>query len=260
MAFVVSPRRGQELAGSAIDAGPARGLVQDLVSPHPIGAQLPAAFQEDEFCQRMMLAFDEMLAPVFNTLDCFDAYLDPALAPPDFVDWLAGWVGVDIDETWTPERRRRLIEEAVVLYRIRGTAAGLAAHVQLYAGATPQIEENGACGWSQTANSEMPGSAQPRLSVRLAVDDDAGVRRSTVARIIDASRPAHVPFELEIVAGGHVQAPAEEEAAGGAADAPGAVDLPGSEHIELAPQAPESAEETEGTGDGGGSDGPEASG
>ena len=71
----------------------------------------------------MMSAFDEVLAPLFTTLDCFDSYLDPDLAPHDFVDWLASWVGVDIDETWTLERRRRLIQDAVVLYRIRGTAA-----------------------------------------------------------------------------------------------------------------------------------------
>ena len=70
----------------------------------------------------MMSAFDEVLAPLFTTLDCFDSYLDPELAPVDFVDWLASWVGVDIDETWTLERRRRLIQNAAVLYRIRGTA------------------------------------------------------------------------------------------------------------------------------------------
>ena len=99
----------------------------------------------------MMAAFDEIVAPLFSTLDCLDSYLDPKLAPHDFVDWLASWVGVDIDETWTLERRRRLILDAVALYRIRGTAAGLAAHVNLYAGVTPEIAENGGCEWSQTA-------------------------------------------------------------------------------------------------------------
>jgi phage tail-like protein len=239
VAFVVSGRRGRELSALAVDK-PMRGLVDGLSSPRPIGAELPAAFQEDEFCQRMMTAFDDVLAPVFNTLDCFETYLDPQLAPPDFVDWLAGWVGVEIDETWTLERLRRLIQDAVVLYRVRGTALGLAAHVKLYAGVTPEIEESGGCEWSQTADSPLPGSPQPRLRVRLRVDDLASVRASTVSRIIDADRPAHLPFHLEVLVHGD-QVQVEEEATDtGAADqlAPGAVDLPGSERIELAPQGP----------------------
>jgi phage tail-like protein len=201
--------------------------------------------QEDDFCQRMMAALDDVLAPAFSTLDCIESYLDPWLAPPDFVDWLAGWVGIDIDETWTRERLRDLILNVATLYRIRGTAAGLAAHVRLYTGVTPEIEETGGCEWSQTAESPLPGSPRPHLTVRLRVDDPAGVRRSTVSRIVASSRPAHVPFDLEMLVGGAPVEPTGEEIAEPESDAhaPGAIDLPGSEHIELAPQAPPSQEE-----------------
>jgi phage tail-like protein len=244
MTFVVSGRRGQEFTATAINPA-MRGLIEGLPSPRPIGVELPAAFQEDEFCQRMMTAFDDVLAPVFTTLDCFDSYLDPKLAPHDFVDWLASWVGVDIDETWTLERRRRLIEAAVVLYRIRGTAAGLAAHVLLYTGVTPEIDDSGGSEWSQTADSPMPGSPRPHLTIRLRVDDPAGVKRTTVDRIVGASRPAHLPYQLEILVGGEsVQGPDEDTAAPpAAAPAPGAVDLPGSERVELAAQTPPSQEQ-----------------
>jgi phage tail-like protein len=250
MTFVSSGRRPET---APVPINPAmRGLIESLPSPRPIGTELPAAFQEDEFCQRMMEAFDEIVAPLFTTLDCLDSYLDPKLAPHDFVDWLASWVGVDIDETWTLERRRRLILDAVALYRIRGTAAGLAAHVNLYAGVTPEIEENGGCEWSQTAGSPLPGSAHPGLTVRLRVEDDASLKRTTVSRIVGASRPAHMPYQVEILVGGAPVQETEEPAAPPPADdhAPGAVDLPGSEHIELAPQAPVSQEELEGPGEG----------
>jgi len=245
VAYVVSSRRSQELASSAINL-PMRGLVEGLPTPHPLVAMLPSALQEDDFCTRMVSALDDVLAPIFSTLDCFPAYLDPALAPDDFVDWLASWVGVDIDETWTLERRRRLIQEAVALYRVRGTAAGLAAHIRLYAGATPEIEESGGCAWSQTADSALPGSPEFRVTVRLRVDDDSGLRRTTVARIVDAARPAHVPYHLEIVVGGTTIAGEEAPEGGAAADAPGAVALPGSDTIELAAQGPVSEEEEEG--------------
>jgi phage tail-like protein len=247
MTFVASGRGSQEVVATAMTF-PMRGLIESLPTPRPIGAELPAALQEDDFCQRMMTAFDQVLAPLFTTLDCFDSYLDPKLAPDDFVDWLASWVGVEIDETWTLERRRRLIQDAVVLYRIRGTAAGLAAHVNLYAGVTPEIEESGACEWSQTAGSPIPGSPHPHLTVRLRVDDDAHVKRTTVSRIVAASRPAHMPYQVEMLVGGAPVESGDDSPAMPPADdhAPGAVDLPGSEHIELAPQAPISEEELEG--------------
>jgi len=259
VASAVSVARAEELARIALTP-PMRGLVEGLSTPRPIGDELPAALQEDDFCMRMVGALDEVLAPLFTTLDCWDSYLDPQLAPDDFVDWVASWVGVDIDETWTLDRRRRLIQDAVVLYRIRGTAAGLAAHVNLYTGITPLIEESGGCAWSQTADAPIPGSAQPHLTVRLRVDDAAIVNKTTVNRIVGASRPAHLPFEVEIVSEGTTPRPGamspepdvrgpdgtEPGSAGGggvARDAPGAVDLPGSERIELAPQSPTSQEE-----------------
>ena len=242
MAFVVSGRRSQELAEMALSMV-GRGHVEGLATPRSLVDLIPAALQEDEFCRRMVVAFDDVLAPIFNSLDCFDSYLDPQLAPEDFVDWLAGWVGVDIDETWTLERRRRLILDAVALYRIRGSVASLAAHIGLYAGATPNIEDNGGCSWSQTAGSDLPGTARPYLKVKLQVEETADIRRSTVGRIIDANRPAHVPYELEMVVGGTEVHAAEDSVEAAAEDAPGAVDLPGSEHIELAPQAPPTPEE-----------------
>ena len=246
MAFVVSSRRGQELATSAINL-PMRGLVEGLATPHPIVERLPGVLQEDDFCCRMVAALDEVLAPIFSTLDCFDAYLNPALAPDDFVDWLASWVGVEIDETWTIERRRRLILDAVELYRVRGTSGGLANHIALYAGVRPEIHDSGGCAWSQSAGGALPGSPDPRLVVRLHVEDENSVRRTTVSRIVDAARPAHVPYQLEIVVGGTaVPSGDETPAEAGAPNAPGAVALPGSEHIELARQGPEAVEEAEG--------------
>jgi len=253
-----SPGRSIELARSAVGTA-MRGTVEGLGTPRPLIEQLPAMFQEDAFCQRLMSAFDDVLAPIFSTLDCWDSYLDAQLAPDDFVDWLASWVGVEVDETWPLERRRQLVEGAVALYRIRGTAAGLAAHVRLYAGTGPEIEESGACAWSETANTPLPGSAQPHLAVRLLVPDPGEITRTTVERIISTSRPAHLPFTLEIATGegepmpnsstesdesdGKVGAGSATMADGGS---PGAVVLPGSERIELDPRGPASPEVGEG--------------
>ncbi|MDQ6782990.1 MAG: phage tail protein [Actinomycetota bacterium] len=245
------PRAGPVPAGS-----PMRGLVDGLDSPRPIGADLPSLFQEDELCQRLTSAFDLALAPVFSTLDCFDSYLNPRMAPGDFVDWLASWVGVDIDETWTLERRRQLVEDAVALYRVRGTAVGLAAHIRLYTGATPEIDESGGCGWSESADSAFPGSSDPHVIVRLQVPDPSTINATTVNRIVADARPAHLPYGVEIrpregeLLPGGVSVeldglsvpPTEGAATAGRApgDGAGPVDLPGSERVELAAPAPQS--------------------
>ncbi len=60
-----------------------RGLVLKLETPHPLGSSLPGIYQQDTFAQRLTSAFDDALAPIFSTLDNFDAYLDPLLAPED---------------------------------------------------------------------------------------------------------------------------------------------------------------------------------
>ena len=84
-----------------------------------------------------------MLAPVFATLDCLDAYVDPWLAPEDFLEWLAGWVGVVIDEGWPIERSRAFIANIVELYRWRGTIRGLVAELAIYTGGDVEISESG---------------------------------------------------------------------------------------------------------------------
>ena len=47
---------------------------------------------EDPVVQLLLGALDEVLAPIISVLDCFDAYLDPRLAPLDFVDYMSSWL------------------------------------------------------------------------------------------------------------------------------------------------------------------------
>jgi len=86
-----------------------RGTVAGLRSPHPLGPSLPSLYQDDDFAQRFLSGLDEVLAPVFSTIDNFDAYLDPNLTPDDFLAWLAGWVGIALDDGWDEPRRRAIV-------------------------------------------------------------------------------------------------------------------------------------------------------
>lgn len=187
----------------------ARGTVTDLPSPVRLGDALPGLFQGDELDSRtgtvrptlllrFTTAFDDLLAPIFSCLDNFDAYLDPRIAPPDFLEWLAGWIGVELDETWTLDRRRDLVLHAVDLYRWRGTARGLAEAVAVFTGTEPEIVDSGGVSWSTGPENELPGSAEPRVVVRFTAEDSPAIDRVRVEALIAAAKPAHVIAEIEL--------------------------------------------------------------
>jgi phage tail-like protein len=176
-----------------------RGAIEGIATPVPVIEQMPAIFQENFFTQQLTDAFDQVLAPVFATLDCLDAYVDPMLTPFDFLEWLAGWVGLAIDEDWPLARQRTFVSEAVKVYRLRGTAAGLEAEVEIYTQGTVHVIESGGCIWSSTPNTAPPGSSPPSVFVRVALPDPDRVSVAGLEAIVSAAKPAHVVHRIELV-------------------------------------------------------------
>jgi phage tail-like protein len=76
--------------------------------------------------------------------------LNPRSAPPEILPWLAGFVGLILDDRFahaprpgrrTEDVRRRLIEEATWLFRFRGTVSGLRRFLEIYLGRAPILIE-----------------------------------------------------------------------------------------------------------------------
>lgn len=97
---------------------------------------LPAVFGLDpvgaDFTDRFTAIFDATLRSIETRLDRQAMLFDPLSAPaaaapgqPDFLTWLAGWVGVTLARDWPLARRRHYLKQAARLYRQRGTADGL---------------------------------------------------------------------------------------------------------------------------------------
>ncbi|MEV0292383.1 phage tail protein [Nocardia sp. NPDC050710] len=173
-----------------------RGTVPGLPSAHPLGELLPGIYLDDPFVQRWTAGMDEILAPVFLTLDALDAYIDPALAPADFLSWLAGWVDAETDEQWPLPRLRAVVAAAVGLHARRGGVAALREHIRRVCGCEVEVIESGAARWSRTPDTPPPGNPNPQLTVRVPADRWDEVTRSRIARAVEAMCPAHVPFEL----------------------------------------------------------------
>jgi phage tail-like protein len=188
-------------AGAAhLPGEPFRGLIPGLLTPHPLGPAMPAVFQEDDFAQRFVSAFDDVLAPIFCAMDNTDAYLDPRLTPEDFLEWMSAWVGIELDETWPLERRRELVAKGVELYRWRGTVRGLAETVAIFAVDAPEIIESGGMVASTSPGTDFPGEAKAEVTVRLRVKDPAAIDRARLDRLVAASTPAHIVAKVEVLA------------------------------------------------------------
>lgn len=175
-----------------------RGLVAHLATPRPLIDSLPGIYQEDETSRSLTAVFDDALAPILSTIDNFAAYLDPAIAPADFLDWLAGWVGILPDETWPVERRRAIVALAVALYRKRGTAAGLAMHVRLLGAADVEVKDSGGATWSRTPSSKPPGDPSYRVTVKVTPPKKGKLDPARINALVASAKPAHVVHEVTV--------------------------------------------------------------
>jgi phage tail-like protein len=176
-----------------------RSTIPNLETASPFGPMLPAIYQEDEFSMRFVGGFDEVLAPILLTLDCMIDYFDPALTPTDFLDWLASWVGIEVDESWATERRRAAVATAVEMYRMRGTISGLRANLEVLSGGQVEITDSGGVAWSTSPMGELPGQDSPRLAVRVTVADASDRTTKAIDSIVTAAKPAYVVHRVEVV-------------------------------------------------------------
>jgi phage tail-like protein len=147
----------------------------------------------------MCLGLDEVLAPAISTLDCLENYFDPGLTPPDFLEWLASWVAASLDQNWPEPRRRALVRRASELYRLQGTCRGIAEHVALYTGVTPEVGDSGGVTWSAAPGGPLPGGPHPEVVVRVRKRDGDGIDEAHLDAIVAAAKPAHVAHRIEIV-------------------------------------------------------------
>ena len=161
--------------------------------PFPMGERLPGLYQDDDFVQRFTSALDEALAPAVAALDNLPAYLDPALAPADFVEWLAGWVGVSLDENWPLARRRDLVARAAAPLPAAGDGRGAGRAGRPVRRGRPRGRRHGGVAWSAEPGGPLPGSGEPRLTVRVTVPDPSAVDVRRLEAIVAEAKPAHVP-------------------------------------------------------------------
>ena len=107
---------------------------------------LPAIYQDDAESRSFLSRFLSLLQTEFEDfdekIDNIWNYFDPSSVPADWFLWLAAWIALPIEPTWTDAEKRSVLKNAGQQYRLRGTVAGLQRLISDYAAVNARLFEN----------------------------------------------------------------------------------------------------------------------
>ena len=107
--------------------------------------QLPFVYREnteaEDFSERFLSLFDAFLENTDSVIERFPALLDTNGVPEAVLPWLGRFLDIAMDPAWDAERRRRILQAAPKLYRMRGTVDGLRTAIHLVFDVDPVIQE-----------------------------------------------------------------------------------------------------------------------
>lgn len=113
---------------------------------HDLLRRLPRLYSRDEatadFLRRYLSIMEGAVREIDLRAVCRHVLLDPDASPRDALPWLAGFIGLALDERWPPAAGRALIREGVRLFRFRGTVWGLKRFIEIYLGRSIEIVEH----------------------------------------------------------------------------------------------------------------------
>lgn len=102
---------------------------------------LPSNYQNNDFLRGFLMVFQHIMNDATITLDNMHEYFRPMESPVSFLPVLADWLGIHLDTLGGEDEVRRFLQCAIPLYRYRGTALGLRAHLAIVSGIVPEIIE-----------------------------------------------------------------------------------------------------------------------
>lgn len=167
---------------------------------------LPQVYRDSEstnsFLARFISVFQSVYVDLEDDMDLAPVRCDPAVAPPDFLRWLAECLALSERFLWDEEKMRTLVKNAVHLYRIKGTKRALCEVLDLYTGQLPliieQFEPASADVWRQdtAALRKLYGGSKYTFTVimpRMRPDPDSYAK---IWKVIEAFKPVDAVCNL----------------------------------------------------------------
>jgi phage tail-like protein len=152
---------------------------------------LPAVFEDAVVPESPLAALLEGMEalhqPSEEILARLDSYFDPRQAPPAFVPFLAGWVGIDFQVTTGLGRLRELVARAVALSRVRGTGQGLIAFLETATGVS---------GFAVDEAVAADGEDPALFHVRVRAPASTKPHERMIRAIVEREKPAYVTSEV----------------------------------------------------------------
>jgi phage tail-like protein len=139
--YIESPAPRFTVLGCDLTGGPGGPVLRiRAASGNPL-RHLPSNYQENTFLRGFLMIFQHIMNDTSLTLDNLHACFRPGECPAAFLPVLADWLGIHPDTLGGEDEARRFLRYAIPLYRCRGTALGLEAHLAIVSGVRPRIIE-----------------------------------------------------------------------------------------------------------------------
>lgn len=106
---------------------------------------LPEIYKEgqekDCFFQRFIGIFQSIYTDLEDKIDFTPLSFDVDRTSREFLNWIGDWLSVQYADIWGEKKLRKIIKEAVKIYKLKGTKKSISKIVQEYAGVDPIIVE-----------------------------------------------------------------------------------------------------------------------
>lgn len=107
---------------------------------------MPEIYQREDkkqFFERFLGIFQTTYEELNERIYQVPEFLDAYGTHREFLEWLAGWIGIADTYMWNESQLRRLLQNALSLYKARGTRVAVREYVKFYTGGyEPLIVEN----------------------------------------------------------------------------------------------------------------------
>jgi phage tail-like protein len=161
---------------------------------------LPAIYHDGDFGLRWVAALEMLLDRIVALLDNLPHHLKPELAPSDFIQLMAAWLGVELDEAWPEDRWRELVRHGTDLARMRGTKAGLELELEIaFPDAPLRVEDEGGV-FTALDESGLPPVKDHAGFIVYCDEPLSEADAGALARSIEHMKPVTVNYRLRIKA------------------------------------------------------------
>ncbi len=116
-------------------------IMLSVTSKNPI-RNLPSIYQENTFLSKFLMIFQHISNDISISIDNMYKLFRPMSCPKDFLSSLSDWFGINLSLFDTEEKKRLILQYAIPLFKLRGTALGLKIFIYIATGYVTSIIEN----------------------------------------------------------------------------------------------------------------------